>query len=342
MSTRTAGTSETQSTNAATADVQHLFSRRTMLELREDYLLTNNPFSHLGESLSLPAPSAVGQVNSALTATQISGASSASLTYQVARRASIGVSGNFFTQRFRDVTTSAGTPVNLIDSRTTTGRAFYARQASEHQKIGAEYQLKDLRFDGSVARTVDQTLFLFDEVSLTPHMTLTLFAGPERTHTHNNILILRVTASRLLVPALNDAWSPAGGATFMWQGRYTALRLSGTRTITEGSGSTGAIRATNASAELRKDFARRWAVSLGYTYSDGRLLEGLANTFGSKVTSENGSVTVDRQLTQRLTLRGRYGRIQQLSSGAVVPYSTGNHNRVELELAYEFVRPIGR
>lgn len=340
--TRADGRSQTQNATAATADLQHMFSRRLMLELRQDYLLTNNPFSHLGEGLSPSAPSAVGQVSPALAATEIAGTSFAGLTYQLTRHSSIGLSGNFSTQRFRDVTSSAGNPVGLIDSRTMVGRGFYALQATEHQEIGAEYQVQDLHFDGAVARTVDQTLFLFDEVSIKTNMTLTLFAGPDRAHTHNNILILGTTASELVVPLVNDAWSPTGGATFLWRGKNVALRLSGTRAITQGSGSTGAIRATNARAELRRDFAKRWAVSLAYTYSDGRLLEGLANNFGSTITLEQADVTVDRRLKPNLLLRAQYSRIQQLTSGAVVPYNTGNHNRVGLEVRYEFTRPVGR
>jgi hypothetical protein len=313
-----------------------------MLELREDYLLTNNPFSHLGEGLSPSAPSGVSQVNPASAATEIAETSFASLTYQVTRHSSIGLSGNFSAQRFRDVTTSAGTPVSLIDSRATVGRGFYALQATEHQKIGAEYQVQDLHFDGAAARTVDQTFSIFDEVVLKTNMTLTLFAGPERTHTHNNILILGATAVELVVPVLHDAWSPEGGAMFLWRAKSVALRLSGTRAITQGSGSTGAVRATNANAELRKDFARRWAMSLGYTYSDGRLLEGLANNLGSTVTLQQADVAVDRRLKPSLVLRAQYARIQQLTSGAAAPYNTGNHNRVGVELLYEFTRPIGR
>jgi hypothetical protein len=342
MITQANGSSQNRNATGATADLQHMFSRRLMLELREDYLLSNNPFSHLGDGLSPSAPSGVGQINPTPAATEIAENSFASLTYQLTRYSSVGLSGNFSTLRSRNVTTSAGAPVALIDNRAIFGRAFYALQATEHQKIGAEYQFQDVRFNGSSARIVDQTLFLFDEVGIKTNMTLTLFAGPERAHTHNNILILGATASELVVPVLNDAWYPAGGATFTWRGKYVALRLSGTRAISQGSGSTGAIQATSAGAELRKDFARRWGVKLGYTYSDGHLLEGLGNNFGSAITLEQADVTVDRRLKPSLVLRAQYSRIQQLTSGMVLPYNTGNHNRVGVELQYEFTRPIGR
>jgi len=81
---------------------------------------------------------------------------------------------------------------------------------------------------------------------------------------------------------------------------------------------------------------------MGYTYSDGRLLEGLSNNFGSNITLQQADVTVERRLRPSLALRAQYTRIQQRTSGVVVPYNTGNHNRVGVELLYEFTRPIGR
>jgi hypothetical protein len=334
-----------QNATAATADVQHTFGRRLLLELRDDYSFTNNPFGYTGESLTLPAVSGAGQLNSfvaAPAATRIANVSSANLNYQLSQHSSLGFSGSFSTQRFRDVATAPGVALSLIDTRTTTGRGFYALEISQRQKIGAEYQLQDLRFRGNAARTVDQTVFLFDEIAFTPNITLILFAGPDCAHTHDNILVLGSTASPTVLPVMNDLWSPAGGATFMWRARYVALGLSGQRVVTDGSGSTGAVRATSASAELRKDFTTRWSVSLGYIYSDERLLEGLVNTANSRITVEQGTLVLERRIAEHLSVRTQYARIQQVSAGTPAPLTTGNHNRVGVELAYQFTRPLGR
>jgi hypothetical protein len=334
-----------QNATAAAADMQHTFGARLLLELRDDYLFTNNPFGYTGESQSLPVLSGAGQLNSfvaAPAATRIANVSSANLSYQLSRHSSLGFSGSFSTQRFRDVATAPGVAVSLIDTRTTTGRSFYALEISQRQKIGAEYQLQDLRFQGSAARTVDQTLFLFDEIAFKTNITLILFAGPDCAHTHDNILVLGSTASAAVFPVINDVWSPAGGATLMWRGKYVALGVAGQRVVTDGSGSTGAVRATSASSELRKDFTTRWSVSLGYIYSDERLLEGLPNAANSRITVEQGTFVLERRIAEHFSVRGQYARIQQVSAGTPAPLTTGNHNRVGVELVYQFTRPLGR
>jgi hypothetical protein len=334
-----------QNATAASADMQHTFGTRLLLELRDDYLFTNNPFGYTGESQSLATLSGAGQLNSfvaAPAATRIANVSSGNLTYQLSQHSSLGFSGSFSTQRFRDVAAAPGVALSLIDTRTTTGRGFYALEIGPHEKIGAEYQLQDLRFQGSAARTVDHTVFLFDEIAFKTNVTLTLFAGPDCAHTHNNILVLGSTTSAAVLPLINDVWSPAGGATFAWRGKYVALSLSGQRVVTDGSGSTGAVRATSASAELRKDSTTRWSVSLGYIYSDERLLEGLANAASSGITVEQGTVVLERRIAQHVSVRGQYARIQQVSDGTPAPLTTGNHNRVGVEMVYQFTRPLGR
>jgi hypothetical protein len=334
-----------QVATAVNADVQHIFARRLQLELREDYMRTSNPFGSTVESVPVAALSGAGQLNSYISvpaATRTAEVSSGNLTYQLTHHSSIGFSGSYSTQRFREVAVSPGEVLSLIDTRTATGRGFYALEISRRHIIGFEYQLQDLRFQGNAARTVDQTLFLFDEIPLKTNMTLTLYAGPDRAHAHNNILLLDSNASLSVVPRINDVWSPAGGAMFTWRGRFAALELSGQRLITDGSGSIGTVRATNASAELRKEFTNRWSLSLGYVFSDARLLVGSGSTDNSSITGHQGSVVLERRLAEHMLVRGQYARTEQGSSGTPVPLTTGNHNRVGVELAYQFTRPLGR
>src|SRR5262249_25585917 len=158
-------------------------------------------------------------------------------------------------------------------------------------------------------------------------------AGPDQAHAHNNILLLGSNQSTSIVPLVKDNLSPAGGAMFTWRGKFAALRLSGQRVVTDGSGSTGAVRSTNASAELQKDFTNRWNLGLRYLYSDGRLLMDATNTGNSRITFHQGSLILERRLSERMVVRGLYTRLQQESGGTPAPLTTGNHNRVALELA---------
>src|SRR5437899_885895 len=120
-----------QNATSATADMQHIFARRLLLELREDYVRTSNPFSYTADSRSVSALSGAGQLNSfvaAPAATRMAEVSSGSLIYQLTRHSSMGLSGSYSMQRFRDVATEPGVALSLIDTKTTTGRGFYAVQ----------------------------------------------------------------------------------------------------------------------------------------------------------------------------------------------------------------------
>src|SRR5262249_40938752 len=127
----------TQNTNAVTGRLQHLFGPHTVLELRQDFLMTNNPFGQPSQGPTLASVSGSGQLNSAAAvpvATRTSFVSTGSLIHQLSRHASVGVSGSFSTLRFRDLPNISGSTVNLIDGRTITGRMFYAMDISPYQR----------------------------------------------------------------------------------------------------------------------------------------------------------------------------------------------------------------
>src|SRR5262249_21722398 len=145
-----------------------------------------------------------------------------------------------------------------------------------------------------------------------------------------------------VLPVLRDVWSPSGGASYIWRGKRFALRFSGSSTVTDGSGATGTVRAITGSGELRRDFTRRWTASLGFTYSDGRLIEGSSTTNSSKITTKQATLGVVHKLSQRISMSGQYAHVQQLSHGVILPYNGGNHNRASMSLMYQFEKPLGR
>jgi len=335
----------TQDMTSVAAQLQHLFGPHTLLMLRQDFLMTNNPFGVANQGQTLGVVGGTGQLNSSAaipTATRTSLVSSASLTYQFARHASVGINGSFSSLKFGDVPKLAGAAVNLIDGRTTTGRAFYVVDISQHHRLGAEYQLQDLRFQDDAARTLDQTVYLFDEIRLRSNMILTFFAGPDCSHLHNNVLVPSSGRAPSLVPLLTNAWSPAGGAAYTWRGNRHALRLSASRAVTDGGGTTGAVRATTASAELHNDLSKRWTATFGFSYSDGRLLEGITTAGSSRIATEQVDSGITHQLSQRIRMSAQYTHVQQLAGGTVAPLTTGDHNRASLSLMYQFAKPLGQ
>lgn len=331
--------------HAANAYLRHNFTRHIVSEFRQDYSLTNDPFSQVGQSQTLPTVSGPGQLSPFAVPqpiTRISSISAANLTYQVSQHSAMGISGSFSLQHFNDAVANSEASGSLIDTTGAAGRAFYLRQISAHQTIGSEYQLLDLRFDGGAARTVDQTLFLFDSFSLRKGMTLSLYAGPERTHTHN-LIILGPNLNMLVLPLLADNWSVAGGLMYSWQGRHTGFRLSGNRGVSDGGGWSGAVRLNTASLELLRALGKRWTATLELSYSDGRTI-GLPASAGdkSRVTTEEGLLGFMYRVTRDLSLTAKYGRIQQPNAGLFSVALQPNHNQVQAGLTYRFHKALSQ
>jgi len=336
---------QTLDTQSVAADFQHRFTRKWLMELREDYLRTSNPFTTVGENQLLPTLSGNGQPASqaaTLAATRTANSSFATLTYQLGPHSILGVSGNYSTERFNDVAATPGASLHLIESDTTVGQAFYALRISQSQNIGGQYQIQDLKFESGQARTVGQTFFLFDEITIKPHVTLTLFGGPEYSHTHNNVALVDTNQAKIILPVLKDEWSPAGGAMLTVRAKRAAVRLTGQRSIGGGGASIGAAHTTGASAELQTDLTQRWSSSLGAVYSDGSLLQGSTSGVASRTTTLQGTVAVSRRITRNLVAQAQYAHIHQFSASLQNSSVYGDHNRVGVGLAYQFTRPLSR
>jgi hypothetical protein len=342
MDQRASGNSLLQ--HNASAYMQHNFTRHLSSELRQEYDLTNNPFMQTSGSAPLPTVTGPGQLSPfAVPApvTRRTSVSAANLTYQLSQHSAVGTSGSFSLQQFNNAVTNTGSSGSLIDTTAGTGRAFYLRQISAHQTIGSEYQLLDLRFDSGAARTLDQALFLFDSFSLAKNMTLSLYAGPDRTHTHN-VIIQSPNFAAVIVPVIADQWSVSGGLVFSWQGKHTAFRLSGDRGVSDGGGWTGAVRLTTASMELVRGLNKHWSSTLELTYSDGRTIALPANAGNSRVTTEEGLVGLLYRLTRDVALTAQYGRIKQPNAGQFSQTLQPGHNQVQAGLTYRFQKALSQ
>ena len=326
----------------ASAYMQHNFTRHLASEFRQEYDLSNNPFLQTGASTPLPTVTGPGQLSPFAVpepVTRRTSISAANLTYQLSRHSAVGTSGSFSLQQFNNAVTNTGVRGSLIDTTAGTGRAFYLRQISARQTIGSEYQLLHLRFDSGAARTLDQTLFLFDSFSLAKNMTLSLYAGPDHTHTHN-VIIQSPNFAAVIVPVIDSQWSVSGGLVFSWQGKRTAFRLSADRGVSDGGGWTGAVRLTTASMEWARGLNKHWSTTLELTYSDGRTIAFPSNAGNSRVTTEEGLVGLLYRLTPDVAITAQYGRINQPYAGQFSQTIQPDHNQVQAGLTYRFQKAL--
>jgi len=331
-----------QQTQGGAADLRHQFTQRLVSEFRQDYVFTNGPFTQVGPSPSLPAVAGPGQLSPFAmpsNTTRVDSISSANLTYQVSRHSGLGGSGSFSDQKYRDLSLPSGTGGSLIDTQIATGRAFYLVQVSAHHSIGMEYQMEDMKFADGTARTGAQTLFLFDGISFKGNMTLSLFAGPQLTHTHN-ALLLSPTFTNIVVPVLSDELSVTGGFAYTWQGSRAGFRLSGERGVSDGGGFMGAVRLNTAALEMRKTMGAHWNATLQLVYSDGHLIGLPTHIESGRVTTEEGLIGLTRRLTPRVSVMGQYARIHQPHAGTLTQRIQAKYNRAQIGLTYQFQRAL--
>ena len=334
----------TQQTHRVKADLKQEFTRRLAAEIRQDYTLTNYPFTQIGAGQALPTVAGPGELSPFVVpspVTQIASITNANLTYMLSQRSAAGVSGGFLLRHFRDAQSASPSVASLIDTTNTAGRAFYFRQVSPHQTVGAEYQLQDLRFEGGRARTVDQVLFLFDGISFTPNMTLSLYAGPEHTG-NNNIAVLEPGLSMPILPSLQRQWSAGGGVAYAWRGKTNGLRLSAERGVSDGGAWLGAVRLNTASLAVQKSLNARWSANLDLTYSDGRAIGLPANVDGGRVTTEEGMLGFSCRLLRNLTASTAYARIRQPHLGPFIHVFQPNYNQIQAGLTYQFQKAFSK
>src|ERR1041385_2127723 len=136
-----------QQNHIGVAELAHRFTRRLAAEFRQDFSRSNNPFAKAGENLSIIAgPGQLSNFAVPAPVTRTSSISSANATYQLSQHSSMGFSGNISVLKFQDDEALAGAGGTLVNTTNIAGRAFYLRQTSVHQTIGAEYQVQELRF----------------------------------------------------------------------------------------------------------------------------------------------------------------------------------------------------
>jgi hypothetical protein len=330
-------------TNQVAADVQHKFSPRLSLELRENYMQTSDPFVSPGVTDGLASLIGPGQLNPLATtpiARRESTVSFADIGYQLSRHSSIGASGNFSSMRFGDVAgTSSGS--GLIDTTESTGRLFYAWQISRMQTIGAQYQLEDMEFAHAVAHTLDHSIYLFDDLRLTQHMSLSLFAGPEYSHVHDQVALIPGLAS-FTIPVFTSELSYTAGATYTWQGLHNGVNFMALRSVTDGGGLLGAVRNNSGDLSYQHAFSPRFRMTLNGGYSDGRLIGGAISGPTRHLTYETAGIGFERKLYRNFSVEADYTRTQQPHAGIVRINQLVDHNRAAITFRYRFAKELNR
>lgn len=328
--------------------INQRFSERNQaaqnLNLTTEFHLTPHIALQLIDSFEKTNDLFAGQLGTSLTLTQIEqpntspiiplaertgNTSAANLTYHFGRDSVLGANGDYYFVNYGAIAGTGGEQFRLIDSRSSEGGGFYAHRFGGRQWMGAIYGFQRLTFVPG-DRTDVQRPMLFYAASITTHMTLSIWAGPEYSTT-----FLQTTAfprSRLL---------GTGGAAYMWQGNRTSLQAKYARHISDGGGLAEAVTYQEGSGEIRQQLARSWAANAALGYAQNHpliILDPAMAPFHGWI----GSAGLQYRITEHLAADMKYERQQQRYEQSLLPPSTFNRNRAWLSISYTFTRPLGR
>jgi hypothetical protein len=258
----------------------------------------------------------------------LSNSGNAGLAYQFALNQMIGASGTFTNMHYPNQAQVPG----LYDSSSQAGLAFYALRVSRRQYAGATYQYQRLLSypTGYTNETRTHAALLFYSVYPAKGLSMSFFGGYQYSDT--------VQASPFLQ---SKQWTPAGGASLSWQGRWNSVALSYMHVISSGGGLIGAVQLDSAMASVRQRITKSLNASVSGGYAQNDILGGslLGQTNGHSVS---GTASVQQQFGQHLNFQLGYSRMRQDYSGVQVLALNPNTNREFVSISYQFARPLGR
>ena len=335
-----------QFTSNAGTDFKYELTPHLGLRFRDSFLRTDDPefdvFDRPTPELGLLDQQTGGAI--VPLGKRVSNISNLQLTYLTGPRSMVELVGNYRFQHFSPVpTVVAGNEslVHLINDESTGARAGYSYRLSQRHTVGLLYSFQDFAFfREQTARTVTHSVFYTHAIAITPKMSLEVFAGPERSHTFNQV-VLGLGLFTIIVPVDKDTWSWGGGSTFGWQGNHSSLRASVIRQVGAGGGLMSSVRHQGETLEVRHQFSRRWMADAHAAYGESTLLSVFSNSASlrSFIAGAGGSYEISQQVSLHLGYtRAQQDRRGQLLGGRV----NSDRDRVSLTLEYQFKHPLGR
>jgi len=306
-------------------DLHYAATKRLGIGLRQDYLRTSDPFEQLAGTPLQPGASDFRHSVSL---------SQAEIDYRLAKHTTVGVDGAFKVVHGNEI----GVPsASFINTHDTLGSTFLSHQLSARQAVGVQLQFLDMVFPGQDARTRSYGALLFDQMSVSPRMNFMVFAGPEYSQIHNQVLFDLLPGLVFKIPTSSILWSPSVGGIFDWHGQRLGLVASFARRVSDGGGLLGAVEMNDGSLHLKRKFGKRWVADL-----DGQLTEDkLLNEPGENLELLQLGAGVNYELREHLWIRAEYQRLHHIGGFHPSVFSV-NHDRVTLSVERYFTLPIGR
>lgn len=312
-----------------------MVSPHGLLSAQEYFIVTTDPFRQLGGTAS-PGPTIAPNEGPFIpNLRRTSTLTNALYSYRLTEHSSFGIGGNFMISKF-DNTPKHGPTTTLINSQRSSGEAYFNHQFSQREALGVQYGIQVLRFPRFDARTTSHTILIFDQLTISPRSTFTIYGGPEYADTFNQV-VLNLGLFVLTIPVKSQQWSGAGGVLYNWTGDRLGLTLDFKRGVSDGGGLVGAVELNSGQANISWRLSRRWTLESTLGGSSSVLLATQTNQ-GLLTYSER--VQLSQLITHNLSMHWFYGRLNQ--TGGFGTFPVANHDFAGASLTYSVQRPIGR
>jgi hypothetical protein len=322
------------------ADVQYSFTKRLSLHARNAFALSSNPLETFQASMELPNAGILNSSNpSALGANvrTLTEQLQADLDYMVGPHTLVGVGGTFAILNYDSIASGLALTGNSVGSRVWSGNAFYSHQFTRRYSVGVQYSAQATSSDISTGQfsSLTHAIFGFLNISLSPAVHVSVFAGPQRAELNDNLVEATAPFSSHLAKL-----TYAAGSTLQWQGEHNGLTATFVQRLGDaGLSGGGAVSMRNATLQIQHRITKQSSLSLSGNYVSNSQFDPLSLVPLTDAVS--AGLTITKVLTPRLTL-SLSGLRQQFIGGGPVGFSQPNHDVAAVSLSYSFSRPIGR
>jgi len=331
------------SSQAASADIAYLFTKRLSLHFANSFSLVTNPYTTAYTNSDFSSFGILNRPNQSVFGANVRSTtelSQADILYELGRHTTVGIGGNFTSLRYRPVTEGASGSPPSIESRGWAGHAFYSHQLTAKYSLGIQYAAQDFSSDQSLGHfsTLSHQVLGFVTVSFRPTVQLSLFAGPQFSEIDDNVTGLQTQ----LREQLNQS-SFAGGSSLSWQGEHSGASASFVQQVNDsGLNGTGSALVRTVNAQVQHRIGKSWNLHFYGNYVSNNQRDPVSPLL--LTDSATAGLGLSKMVTPHLTLSLSAMR-QQFFEGTAITfgvYGQRSHDVGTISFLYNFTRPIGR
>lgn len=262
--------------------------------------------------------------------------SNVEITYQFGPNSMVGAKGSLsqlWYSNGRSLRPAAGASLGsgVFDSGAQAGEVFYARRLSTKYYIGATYSFQKLLAHPNSLDTRTQSLLIFYSLYLRPTVSLSVFAGPQRSATFGAALPITFPVR---------IWSPEGGVSVSYQTAHMSFAGSFARRVAEGGGFFSAVRSSSATALVGFRMPGKLTFGLMDEYATNSTLN-IPLPAGDSGHILSNSVSLERPLGKHLDLQCGYAHLHQ-TYHSILTSNVPDQQRAWTSVSYSFERALGR